>query len=104
MAYKNNRPDSNRGRVYTALTTQGKDAAIALARELGVADRALKFWFEKVFKHEEKAVIPTKKHLATKGRRVYHIGWPDMPGTVTNEGKQQSVVRWDSGFEYVANN
>jgi hypothetical protein len=103
MAYQNTRPNSRRGRVYSTLVANGKDAAIALGRELGVPDQTLKYWFEKVFEHDDATITP-RKVRATGRRRVYHVGWPEMHGTIMTEGEQQSSVRWDSGYEYIANN
>jgi hypothetical protein len=103
--YQNTRPNSRRGRVYSTFKANGKDAAIALGRELGVKDQVLKFWFEKVFEADDVTVTP--RHVArsaAKGRRVYHKGWPDMQGTIVTAGEQQSEVLWDHGHKYFANN
>jgi len=106
MSYKNNRPESRRGRVYSTFVSKGKDAAITLAQELGVKDQVIKYWFEKVFGDGVKTEITPRrnKRLAEKGRRVYHVGWTDMHGTIITEGDQVSAVLWDHGREGFASN
>jgi hypothetical protein len=96
--YQNKRPDSPKGRVYSAFESHGKDAALKLGRELNLPDSKLQRWLEKEFTSTRSGKVQAER------LRVYHRGQPELAGTVVEHGEQQSVVKWDNGYTYVESN
>jgi hypothetical protein len=112
MTYANKKPDSPKGRVYTAFSTGGEAAARAVAeKEETVTEGKLRRWFEEWGEDapakpatQEKAEAKPQIAQETKTppakpkearRRVYDVGNPNVHGTVLTAGEQVSVVRWD---------
>jgi hypothetical protein len=110
---------SRKRMVYEALLKGGEAAALKKAATLDLKEGTARSWFgawarqaaaerataAPAAKTHKSPTAPTNgivdRHPRTDGkRRVYLIDiGPDAQGTVTEEGPEQSVVRWDNGNE-----
>ena len=103
MSYKNTRPESPKGRVFSKLMHEGEQAAIAFGTELNLPMSKLKRWMiEFGAQSAGTATVPTKPNgkilVTTKGKRVCLSYDTERKGTVVKEGDEVSEVKWDDGW------
>lgn len=107
LAYRNTKPDSPKGQVYTRYAGQGQEAALAHGHTLGIDDKRMLRWFGQ-WGDPSKVIEPSRqprvKNKLEGKPRVCRLGDTKCRGTVTIEGEQQSEVLWDSGLRQFENN
>ncbi len=98
MAYKNSRPESAKGLVYSKYMAEGADAATAFAATIAsrkITPQHLARWFKK-WGAASPAPLPSEPSEPTSGgKRVYSINDLKMTGTIVRAGQSTSEIKWD---------
>lgn len=116
MRYQNKRPESPKGRVFTAFAREGIQAALDLAEELDISKANVDRWINKEWADEPrtgrkdgqpylKRVARIRKgeaYVPAQNDRVV-LSYDDDnsfgPGTVKAAGPEASVIRFDDRVE-----
>lgn len=116
MTYRNTRPTSPKGRVFTAAETEGPKEAYAVGHELGLPDSKVKRWLLQWGLPNPTVAASSSARIRVRvrkqdewtpevGDRVSYKSDPDEElGTVKQAGSEQSLVRWDAGYEQAESN